>query len=102
MKMIAALLFISSILHGDRVHIVSSFSIDANEPFFSSASIMRDTGFDICLDEPGCSIYSFDVTKVLVMNPCYPRPYLASLPREKLVLFNWEPVDEIASYCEYY
>lgn len=44
--------------------------------------------------------FSYDSDKVIVMNPCVDIGLLHAIPKEKLVLFTWEPDGASSYYCE--
>ncbi len=101
MKKIALFCFLS--LYAEKIDIIANFDFDEISP---RAKIAQETGFELrSLRHSGFenymqSFYTPDVKKIFLMNDVWPAADVAKLPKEKLVLFSWEPGLPREDYCD--
>lgn len=100
MKLLFWLLFPLA-LFADRVMIVSRFFDLSEMPLQRSKT--EEAGFDIELHysrEPLLDPKDPQLKRIIAMNPCIDFPELMTLPKEKLVLFLWEPLQLPSAYYD--
>lgn len=99
MKRFFILFLFAFSLHAKTIDVITHFMDD----LFLDYKIIHKAGYQVRVGEledywQGRSPYSEDLQKILIFNPFKSFSDISYLPKEKLVLFVWEPVQVPAWY----